>query len=319
MLSPRAKGFTALAYLLSWSVAGLAWALGVPRHLLGATLTGVVFMFGPLAAAAIVQRRAREPLAPAIGLRFRVSGWLVLAWLGPPLLALGTAGAMLLWPGFRYTPDSSAMVERLAGLMPPEELARVREELAAAPVPPVLLALLSAMSAGPTVNAVAAFGEEAGWRGLLVRELAPLGFWRSSALIGVVWGLWHAPLVLQGHNYPQHPALGVLMMTAFTLLLAPLFGYIRLRARSVLAAAIAHGTLNASAGIPLMLAAGGSDLTAGMTGAAGLAVLAAANLGVLLHDRLLADRPVDVALREEAGGDARAQSSGISSAPSASR
>jgi membrane protease YdiL (CAAX protease family) len=286
------------------------------RHPLGATLTGAVFMFGPLAAAAILQRRARAPLAPVIGLKLWPSGWLVVAWIGPPLLALGTLGAMLLLPGFRYTPDSSAIVERLAGLMPPDEIAQVSEQLAAAPAPPVLLALLSALSAGPTINALAAFGEEAGWRGFLFLELAPLGFWRSSALIGVVWGLWHAPLILQGHNYPQHPALGVLMMTAFTVLLSPLFGYIRLRARSVLAAAIAHGTLNASAGIPLMLAVGGDDLTAGMTGAAGLAVLALANLAVLLHDRLIAREPLDAALREEAAGVD--QSSGIPASPSAS-
>lgn len=315
MLS-RASRFTALAYLLSWSVAALAWASGITRHSLGGTLTGVVFMFGPLVAAIIVQRQSREPLGPAIGLRLRWSGWLFLAWLGPLLLALGTLGAMLLLPGFRYTPDSSAVLERLADMMPPEKLAQVKEQLAAAPAPPLLLALLSALSAGPTINAVAAFGEEAGWRGFLLRELAPLGFWRSSALIGVVWGLWHAPLVVQGHNYPQHPALGVLMMTAFTALLSPLFGYVRMRARSVLAAAIAHGTLNASAGIPLLLAAGGDDLTAGMTGAAGFAVLAVANLGVLLHDRLIARQPVDAALREEAAGGA--QSSGISTSPSAS-
>ena len=38
--------------------------------------------------------------------------------------------------------------------------------------------------AGVTVNAVAGFGEELGWRGFLQKELAFLGFWRSSLLIG---------------------------------------------------------------------------------------------------------------------------------------
>ena len=297
----RAAAFTGLAYLLSWSVAGLLYALRVRGPSLGATLGGVLFMFGPFAAAVIVQRRAREPLAPAIGWKLAFSPWLLVALLGPLLLALGALGASLLLPDIRYTPDLSGLVERLSSTLSPEEMARIREKIANPPIPPLLLTLISALSAGLTINAVAAFGEEAGWRGLLLRELAPLGFWRSSAVIGAIWGLWHAPLVLQGHNYPEHPEIGVLMMTAFTVLLAAPLAYVRLRARTVLAPSIAHGVINASAGIPLLLTAGGGDLTAGMTGAAGLAVLAVVNIAVLLHDRLVADEPIAALLREQAG------------------
>ena len=50
----------------------------------------------------------------------------------------------------------------------------------------------------------------------LQRELAELGLWKSSWVIGVIWGFWHAPLILQGHNYPQHPWAGVFMMTVMT-------------------------------------------------------------------------------------------------------
>jgi membrane protease YdiL (CAAX protease family) len=297
----KATWFTALAYLVSWSVAGAVWAAGGSRRSVVATVGSVLFMFGPLVAAVIVARRAGEPIAPAIGLRVRWSRWLLVAWIGPPLLALATLGLMLLLPGFRYTPDMSALVGRLEGFMQPEELARIREQIAHPPAPPLLMAIISALGAGLTVNTFFALGEEAGWRGLLLRELAPLGFWRSSVLTGVLWGLWHAPLILQGHNYPAHPILGVLVMTAFTTLLAPPFAYVRLRARSVLAAAIAHGTLNAGAGMPLMLAAGGDDLTAGLTGATGLAVLFVANLALVAHDRFVADRPVTDVLRHDLG------------------
>jgi uncharacterized protein len=81
-------------------------------------------------------------------------------------------------------------------------------------------------------------------------------------------------------NYPQHPWAGVLMMTAFTLLLSPLMAYITMRANSVIAAAIFHGTLNATAGLPLMVVRGGSDLTVGVTGLAGLLALLLVNLGL---------------------------------------
>jgi membrane protease YdiL (CAAX protease family) len=133
---------------------------------------------------------------------------------------------------------------------------------------------------------VAAFGEELGWRGLLQRELLHLGFWKSSAFIGVIWGVWHAPIIIQGHNYPQHPVAGVAMMTVFTLLLSPILGYVRLKGKSVIAAAIAHGTLNGTAGIPLMVLVGGNDLTVGITGLAGFVVLAAVNLAIFVFQRL---------------------------------
>jgi membrane protease YdiL (CAAX protease family) len=165
-------------------------------------------------------------------------------------------------------------------MVPPETLEEMRAQSAALPVHPLWLALVQALIAGPTINAVFGFGEELGWRGLLLRELAPLGFWRSSYLIGLIWGLWHAPLILRGTNYPQHPELGVALMTVFTMLLAPLMSYVTLRANSVIAAAIFHGTLNASAGMALLPLKGGSDLTVGMTGLSGLVVLAIANLGV---------------------------------------
>ena len=104
-----------------------------------------------------------------------------------------------------------------------------------------------------------------GWRGLC-RELAELGFWKSSWVIGVVWGFWHAPLILQGHNYPQHPWAGVFMMTVMTVLLSPLLGYVTIKANSVIAAAFFHGTFNATAGLALMAVKGGNDLTVGVDG-----------------------------------------------------
>jgi hypothetical protein len=48
----------------------------------------------------------------------------------------------------------------------------------------------------------------------------------------------------------------------------------------VIAAAIMHGTLNGTAGIPIMMIRGGSDLIVGITGFAGFVVLLVANLGL---------------------------------------
>lgn len=168
----------------------------------------------------------------------------------------------------------------------------MKSQAAAFPIHPFWIGLLQGLIAGITINAVAGFGEELGWRGLLQREFGYLGFWKSSGIIGLIWGVWHAPIILQGHNYPQHPLEGVFMMTIFTLLLSPIFSYVRLKAKSVIAAAIIHGSLNATAGLSILVVKGGSDLTIGVTGMAGFIVLALANLGLFAYDRFLAKEPI---------------------------
>ena len=125
-----------------------------------------------------------------------------------------------------------------------------------------------------------------------------MGFWKSSALIGIIWGVWHAPIILQGHNYPQHPVAGVFMMVAWCVLLAPIFSYARLKAKSVIAAAIIHGSLNATAGLAIMVVKGGNDLLVGVTGAAGFIVLAIINLFIFIFERFIAKESVEMVLRE---------------------
>jgi hypothetical protein len=98
----------------------------------------------------------------------------------------------------------------------------MREQASTLPVHPFWLSLLSGMVAGITVNAAAAFGEEMGGRGLFQRKLEPLGLWSSSAISGVGWDNWYAPLILHGHNNPEHLGIGVFLMPVMTVLASPL-------------------------------------------------------------------------------------------------
>jgi len=197
------------------------------------------------------------------------------------------------------------MFERFRGLMAPEQLEEMERQAKTLPLHPFWLALIQGLIAGPTVNAIAAFGEELGWRGLLLRELEGLGFWKASAIIGVVWGFWHAPLILQGHNYPEHPWAGVFMMTVMTVLLSPLLSYVTLRAASVIAAAIFHGTFNATAGLAILVVTGGSDLSVGVTGLAGFIALLLANVGLFVFDRGFPSKAVvTIPVNREIGPDA---------------
>ena len=74
------------------------------------------------------------------------------------------------------------------------------------------------------------------------------------------------------------------MMIVFCLLLAPIISYVRLKAKSVIAAAILHGSLNGTAGLAIMVVKGGGDLLVGVTGAAGFIILAIINLFIFTFD-----------------------------------
>ena len=81
-----------------------------------------------------------------------------------------------------------------------------------------IILILESLLAGATINAVFALGEEIGWRGFMQVELGRyLGTVLTPLVVGIVWGLWHAPLILLfGYNYPHHKNyIGVL---AFVLL-----------------------------------------------------------------------------------------------------
>lgn len=277
--------FIGLTFLVNWSLALLFVALGGRWNTPIAMAFGALYMFVPMGVAILVQKGIyREPVWKPLGVSFRLNRWFLIAWLLPPAIALATFGVSLLMPGVEYSPQMEGIFERFESLLTPEKVQQLKEQIAAMPVGIFWLVLLQGLIAGVTVNAVAGFGEELGWRGLLQKELAFLGFWRSSVLIGSIWGLWHAPLILQGHNYPQHRVIGVFMMTVWCMLLAPIFGYIRVKARSVIAAAIVHGTLNATYGLSIVLIRGGSDLTTGVTGLPGFLVLAVLIVVLFLHD-----------------------------------
>jgi membrane protease YdiL (CAAX protease family) len=108
----------------------------------------------------------------------------------------------------------------------------------------VLVTGLQAVLLAPIVVLLIAFGEEYGWRGYLQSELIKLGKVRGVLLVGLIWGLWHAPVILMGHNYPGYPVLGVLLMILYSIALAFFFGFAVLKSGSVWLAAFLHGLNN---------------------------------------------------------------------------
>lgn len=246
----------------------------------------MVYMFVPAFVAILVQRGIyKQPWLGPFRLSLRLNRWFLIAGLIPVLLLFAVVAMSTLVPGVSLSAGANDILERQVRLCPEHEQL-LRQQFAAAPLHPFWMGLLSGVIAGFTINAIVLLGEEIGWRGLMLTELEPLGFWRVSAITGLVWGFWHLPAILQGHNYPGTPLAGVFMMTLLALVMSPLHTYVTLRARSVAAASILHGTINGIAGLPPMVLVGGTALTTGFTGWAGIITLGLANIALWAFGRI---------------------------------
>ncbi len=154
-------------------------------------------------------------------------------------------------------------------------LATSGADMSALPPPALLLPLLffSSLIIGPVFNGIFGFGEELGWRGYLLPKLMPLGKFKAYLMVGVVWGLWHAPLLAVGFNYPDHPILGILMMTGMTTALGIYINELSLRHRSSILAGWMHGAVNGQVyGVWRILFPGVNPLLGGFTGLVGIMV-----------------------------------------------
>jgi len=298
-MSRRAKKiliFIGLTFLLDWSMVYIFMALGGSAE--GLMILGMAYMFIPMIVTIIVQKAIfKEEVNKPLGISFNMNPWFFVAWFLPVIIAFAAMGVSLLFPGISFTPDMSGFFNSLKGALTPEQMDQARQQLAAMPAHPIWLGVIASLIAGTTVNAVLGFGEELGWRGFLLKELSFMGFWKSSALIGLIWGIWHAPLVLLGWNYPQHPQVGVLIMVAWCVIMAPLFSYIRIKGHSVIAASIFHGTINAVPALSIIMISGGDDLTVGITGLAGFIVFIVLDTLVFVFDRFITKEPVNTILK----------------------
>lgn len=278
--------FLALTFLVNWGMVAIYYGMGGRLASRGFIVLTIAYMLVPALAAIFVQKvMLREGVIGPLGVTLHLNWWWLLAWVLPLFFALATFGVSLLLPGVDFAKDMTVGLMSVRDRMSPEQYEVFHRSVVRNPAIITLLVLLLQSIVGGLINSIFAFGEELGWRGFLLRQFARLGFWRMSALIGAIWGIWHAPLILMGYNYPRHPFAGVGMMVLFTLLFTPLITYIRLRGRSVLPAALMHGTFNASLMLGILFVSGGSVLTVGVLGLSGFIVLLVANLLLVLYDR----------------------------------
>ena len=179
---------------------------------LATVLAAGLYMLTPTMAHLAVRRLTGEGWAGARAvLRLRV-GWRVwaVAWFAPAVLTLVGAAVFYALRPAAFDPSMAAARDAMRAALPAGT---------APPVDPLLLVLAQvavAVTIAPLFNALFAFGEEFGWRGYLQPKLlALMSPPRALLVMGVIWGVWHWPLILLGYEYgtgyPGAPWLGCML------------------------------------------------------------------------------------------------------------
>lgn len=264
--------FLAIAFSISWMIFG---ALHLAGGFSGAGAFATLYLFGGMFGPAIAalactflfdRRRIMHVTGLAVPRPIRLLQWLPYAWLVPSLLAILAAAIVAALQG--GPADASARLAQAVEAtgqslpMPAETL--------------LFLQLAVGLPVGFIINTLAlTLSEELGWRGWLQPKLAPLGFWQLSLLIGVIWGLWHAPIILMGFNYPGLGWGGVAAMVVFCVLLTPYLSLLRERMTGSWGPGAFHGAINAITGATLIFVPEPVWPMNGLLGIPGFAVLLA--------------------------------------------
>ena len=229
--------FVLLTVALSWAIWIGVWLLAGRPHTLGAPgMVPAIYAgsFAPsLAALVLSAMRGRDALrAWAFGLVRFGCGWrsYTVALLPLPLAILG-----LTWL-LGYSPRSGTS----------HGMPSIAFWLTLFPVSIFNGAATAIMGAGP-------LGEEGGWRGYLLPALLDrMGEVRASALIGLIWALWHLPVMVLFPEWRDGNSLAF-YLPAYVLSVIPL-AYVltvvwRLGHGSLVPCIWLHGIVNALGGI----------------------------------------------------------------------
>ncbi len=99
---------------------------------------------------------------------------------------------------------------------------------------------------GVVLSLLSATGEEIGWRGFLVPELAKItSFTKMALLSGAIWAVWHMPLILFADYHSGAPLwFALTCFTAMIMGISFAFAWLRLRSGSLWPAALMHASHN---------------------------------------------------------------------------
>ncbi len=246
--------FLGITFLLTWA---LEFALmangGLGNSYAIVVLSAVMLMpaIGVVATRLITREGFKD-----FGLKPHLKGnvrYYLAAWFGPALLIiLGAILYFVIFPA-QFDPSMSQITAQYAAqgiTLPDGSMTAI-----------FISQLMLGIFLSPLLNIITTSGEEIGWRGYLLPKLMEHYSPRIAIVIsGIIWGLWHAPIIAMGHNYgtgyPSAPWGGILAMVVFCLFIGSFFSFLAIRTKSFMPAAIAHGSLNGMAGISVFFTLG---------------------------------------------------------------
>lgn len=241
---------------------GLAWCLqiaGAVCALRGQTIFYQILvalcMYCPLIGV-LISQKGITPKKSGICWRFHwKQNWksFLIAWFLPAVLTL--LGAVLYFAVLPYKFDigCGALADAYSSMLDPDGTLQG--------VPLFTIAIIQGVSAvtyAPLVNTFAAIGEEAGWRGYMTPMLMKwMGKKPALILSGVIWGIWHGPLIViagyeYGTGYTGAPFLGIILMCLFTVCFGIILSYFYEKTGSIWVPALIHGAINGAAGVPIL-------------------------------------------------------------------
>jgi len=242
--------FLAFAFGIAWSNGLIIFLTGglvhSPEIIPGSGITVSLallsggYMWAPTLAHLLTRLITREGWKDTY-LRPRRYGWpfWIAAWFIPSIMTI--MGAFLFFFVFQQYFDPSLKVLQ-------EMLATAGQATPLSPWTMVITQTLFGILIAPFINSIFTFGEEFGWRAYLQPKLMPLGGRRAILMIGLIWGVWHWPVIAMGHNYgldyPGAPWLGMLMMVWVTIGLGTFLGWLTVRSGSIWPAVIGHAAVN---------------------------------------------------------------------------
>lgn len=133
----------------------------------------------------------------------------------------------------------------------------------------LVMGLVSASTIWVVYGCLFTAGEEIGWRGYMLTRLIDAGVPRPVLASGLIWGLWHIPLILAGiYAAGPSPALSTVLFMGSVTSFGYAFARMRLETGSIWPVIVAHSAWNSVIQGPFDEAAtgAGAELWTGESG-----------------------------------------------------